>query len=402
MKGLFRILASRPVFAINPTVGLQLRDAAALVLNRQTPFSIESFGVVASDSYVKKVAVQSEGKQTIRDVAVFPIYGTMIAEDEVCGPEGTITKSRQILQAAYDDNISGIVLDIMSPGGQVLGTEELANAIMLARQEKPVIAYVNGEAASAAYRIAVEADHIMLNGKAAEVGSIGVMLHYLDLTERLKKEGVREIKVVSNFSPEKNSFNFSDPSDEDLTKIREEMLDPIAQVFQEVVMDRRPNLKKEALSGRMFIASEAARLNMADSMGTFMDALEMAAGTHQANNSNSYTMFGTRKTDEQLTQQHEAELTALKEQHASEVEQLKEQVYALEGQLENLRAAYETEKADMLSEINTLTAQVQKLSEAPANEVADPEGDEGVASADAADQKTAGKLPWSGFASERL
>lgn len=397
MKGLFRILASRSVFAIEPQVGQQLLNAAMMVLNRQATFSADDFKVVASNGYTQKVAVENGETTIMQNIAVMPVYGTMLAEDEMCGSNGTITMSRQMLDLAYNDNINGIVLDIMSPGGQVLGTEEFANSIAIARERKPVVAYINGEAASAAYRIAAEADHIMMNGQAAEVGSIGVMLHYLDLSAKMATEGVREIKVVSNFSPDKNSFNFSDPSEEDLLKIQSEMLDPFCNVFQESVRVLRPEIDKKALSGRMFLADEAIALGMADSIGNFTQALAMAASAEKPQ-----TMFGTKKTDETLKQEHELQLNELTAQHLQQVEQFKEKVYALEGSIESLKAGYESEKADMLATITNLTAKVQELSEAPANEVTDAEGDEGTVNQDAVDTITAAKLPWSGFASERL
>lgn len=399
MKGLFRILASRSVFAIDAQVGQQLLKAAMMVLNRQATFSAEDFNVVAAEPYLQRVAVSNGEKQVLNKVAVFPIYGTMLAEDTECGPTGSITRSRQILDAAYDDNVNGIVLDIMSPGGQVLGTEELANAIQIAKGRKPVVAYVNGVAASAAYRIASEADHIMLNGYTAEVGSIGVMLHYLDLSAQMESEGVREIKVVSNFSPEKNAFNFNNPSEEDLAKIKIEMLDPTCKVFQKAVTGLRPAMDQKALIGRMFLAEEAISLGMADSIGNFTEALAMAA----TGDENSNTMFGTKKTDtQQMQQEHENKLTELGVKHQAEMDALKEIVYSLEGKIESLKAAYESQKADMLEEINDLIAEVKRLSEAPANQIADAEGDEGIAEQDAADTITATKLPWSGFASERL
>jgi ClpP class serine protease len=52
--------------------------------------------------------------------------------------------------ALNDDAVSQILIDIDSPGGSVYGVAELADEILAARKQKPVVAIANSLAASAA------------------------------------------------------------------------------------------------------------------------------------------------------------------------------------------------------------------------------------------------------------
>jgi ClpP class serine protease len=52
-------------------------------------------------------------------------------------------------------------VNIDSPGGEVNGANELAQAIYDARGKKPIVAYVGGAGASAAYWVASAADRVV-------------------------------------------------------------------------------------------------------------------------------------------------------------------------------------------------------------------------------------------------
>ena len=62
-----------------------------------------------------------------------------------------------VRQALADESVSQILIDIDSPGGSVYGVAELAEDILSACSQKPVIAIANSLAASAAYWIGCSA-----------------------------------------------------------------------------------------------------------------------------------------------------------------------------------------------------------------------------------------------------
>ena len=78
-------------------------------------------------------------------------------------------------RAVADPAVTQINLLIESPGGSADGLFNTIAAIQAARAKKPVVAYVDGLAASAAYIIAAQAERITLSDQGARVGSIGVV-----------------------------------------------------------------------------------------------------------------------------------------------------------------------------------------------------------------------------------
>ena len=110
-----------------------------------------------------------------------------------CTDEGcyVTTASDDIIEylktAREDDSIQAILIDIDSPGGGPVASEEIANAIKAT--SKPTVAWVRQYAASGAYWIASAADTIVASPNS-DVGSIGVSMSYLDATNANEQDGL--------------------------------------------------------------------------------------------------------------------------------------------------------------------------------------------------------------------
>src|SRR5690606_27539836 len=101
-----------------------------------------------------------------------------------------------------ESNCAGVVLDIDSGGGQVSGTPEFHDVVKNA--SKPVVSYTDGLMCSAAYYIGSAASYIVANKRADAIGSIGVMIHFVDLTGYYEKKGAKVITEYATKSTEKN------------------------------------------------------------------------------------------------------------------------------------------------------------------------------------------------------
>ena len=362
-----------------------------MVMKRERSFQPSDFNLQQAKG--KGVGVtDNEGRQ-VGTVFVQPVHGTLLAEDQDCGPVGMNTMARRLEQVAFNPQYDAVVIDIQSPGGQVLGTEEMANAIATIRENKPVVAYVNGMAASGGYRLAIEGDEIILGGKTSEVGSIGVMLHYLDFSEYMRKEGISEVKIMSTLSPDKNKFNFSEPQEGDVKLIQSEMLDPLAKEFHASVKSRRPGISSDALTGNMFLAEQAIELGMADSIGTYTQAIERAYELSQKKSSNDNDMGIFNKDDKETKLKAEKDIEALKNDHETAMSNLQD-LHKEDTDRLNKTITLQNE------EIARLKLQIEDLSKIPTNKVADEEGDEGIPAQDAAN-KTAPTFKYGGFGEER-
>jgi protease-4 len=95
-----------------------------------------------------------------------------------------------LYQAATDDSIQGIILDINSPGGTIYGAHAIADGVAYYRKtaNRPVVAYVQGMATSGAYWAAASTDKIIAD-YGSDVGSIGVIMGPFTYYDKVIEDG---------------------------------------------------------------------------------------------------------------------------------------------------------------------------------------------------------------------
>jgi signal peptide peptidase SppA len=182
-----------------------------------------------------------------------------------------------LMAAVNEPAIRSIVLSINSPGGQIDGINELANAIRAANAQKPVTAYVSGLGASGAYWLASAAGRIVAD-ETAQLGSIGVLATVYDDTAAVEKHGIKRYEIVSSQSPLKRT----DPSTTEGRSQLQTMVDALAQVFVEKVAAFRGTTSGRVLAdfgqGSLLPARAAVNAGMADELGS-LDSLVGASAT---------------------------------------------------------------------------------------------------------------------------
>jgi len=233
-------------------------------------------------------------------VAVINLKDPIYKYDQYCGPSGTKSKMARMKSYSQDPNCVGIVLDIDSGGGQVSGTPEFYDYI--ASQSKPVVAYTDGLMCSAAYYIGSASSYIIANKRADAIGSIGVMVHFIDVSGIYEKQGAKIITEYATQSTEKNK------AFEDLLKGNPELyikteLDPIAEDFINDIKAVRPDVDPSVFKGGTWNAQDSLDKKLIDSIGTLQDAVnkvfELAAAINTSsnnNNSNKKTKTMSKKT----------------------------------------------------------------------------------------------------------
>lgn len=205
-------------------------------------------------------------------VATIPISGVLLKtvpgwvryfEIEATGYD----EIRQMVALAVSDpRVERIELRIDSPGGQVAGGMEAADAIRAASQAKPVTAVVEDLVASAAYWLATSARSISA-GRNAEVGSIGVYMVYRDWSKMFEDAGVRTIVIRSG--EHKGMGVPGAPISENQIAAEQEVVDQIAEHFiQQVSTGRRMTAEqvRPLATGRVWLAPAALALGLIDGL----------------------------------------------------------------------------------------------------------------------------------------
>lgn len=208
------------------------------------------------------------------DVAVIPISGTMSREG-MCGM-GNEYVARILGKADAMKQVKAVVLKINTPGGTVDSTEMLADAIK--NFSKPIVAWTPF-CGSAGYFVASQCDAIVMeNSVTSEVGSIGVLMVYTDISERLKKEGMAVTIFRATGSEDKTLVNGIEPLTDELKAEIQGKLNECRKVFLGYV--RRGRVGKlqsdEVFSGKMYGKKEAVRLGLADGVGSLSEAVKRA------------------------------------------------------------------------------------------------------------------------------
>jgi signal peptide peptidase SppA len=214
-------------------------------------------------------------------IAVLPLYdivtqrGNMV--DDVSGPGTASTQQfSNILRAALqDETVSQILIDIDSPGGSVYGVAELADEIVSARAQKPVVAIANSLAASAAYWIGCSASEFYVT-PGGEVGSIGVWQAHQDYSKAMDEAGVKTTLIsAGKFKVEGNPYA---PLDEEAQGFMQSRVDDYYAAFTKAVAKGRgvpiSQVRDGMGQGRVLGADAALASSMVDGIATFDDVVK--------------------------------------------------------------------------------------------------------------------------------
>jgi protease-4 len=177
-----------------------------------------------------------------------------------------------------DASIRAVILRIDSPGGGVAASQEIYEAAKRVRERgKFIIASMGSVAASGGYYIACAADTIMAN-PGTTTGSIGVITEMVNATELLKKIGVR-FEVVKSGKYKDSGSPFRPMTEEDRQYLQGYVNDAYQQFVNVVVTER--NLAKAKVlqyaDGRVYTGQQAMAIGLIDLLGTYQDALKLAA-----------------------------------------------------------------------------------------------------------------------------
>ncbi len=206
------------------------------------------------------------------------VLGALISTSLIPEPDiAIITISGPILNQAYvddildmlqyaqdDDSIKAVVLQIDSPGGYVVTTEQIYLETLRLRQKKPVVASIGTMGASGGYYIAVAANFIYAL-PTSELGSIGVWSS-LPSPEELDEDIVTSGPFKATGSSRRKAIV---------------ELEMVRQEFDTAVMSQggdRLRLSEEELSrAEIYMGVEGLRYGLVDDIGTRTAAIKKAA-----------------------------------------------------------------------------------------------------------------------------
>jgi protease-4 len=194
------------------------------------------------------------------------------------GVVGSTTVVDLVRKARNNDNVKAIILRINSPGGVFQAADMMWRELILASEKKPVIASMSDYAASGGYYLAMACDTIVAQPTTI-TGSIGVFSVLFDLSQFLDhKIGITSEEVKTGEVGELITVTRSLTDAE--KAIWQKQTDKVYETFTRKAAEGRgmsqEDLKKIA-SGRVWTGTQARNNGLADVLGGFDDAVNIAA-----------------------------------------------------------------------------------------------------------------------------
>jgi protease-4 len=189
--------------------------------------------------------------------------------------------SEQVKNAQNDLNVKSLILRVTSPGGTVSGSDRIHNDISKFREEsgKPVVAFMQGIAASGGYYTSVACDKIVAEPTTI-TGSIGVMFGHLVFKELLEEKLGIEVTVVKAGDRKDWPSPFEPMTEEQQQYIHERLIDPAYERFVSLVAQGRPMLTmaqvRQLADGSVYNAEQALEENLIDQVGYLDEAIDSA------------------------------------------------------------------------------------------------------------------------------
>ncbi len=182
----------------------------------------------------------------------------------IAGDDATL---KLIERVRDNDSVKAVLVHIESPGGTTSGAEAIHEALTKLKAKKPVVAVVDGMAASGGYIAAIASDRIVAR-ETALVGSIGVLFQYPNVAGLLETVGVKMESVKS--SPLKASPNGFEPTPPEARAALESLIADSFAWFKRLVQSGRSMSDAELAAvsdGRVFTGRQAVSLKLVDELG---------------------------------------------------------------------------------------------------------------------------------------
>lgn len=225
----------------------------------------------------------SAGPRRSGVVGELAVYGVIAHRAEAFAMTSSQGTSVQALAHGFrtlmaDPEVTGILLDVDSPGGQIAGVPELAEEIRAARGRKPIVAVSNTLMASAALWLASQADEVVVTPSSL-TGSLGVVMGHEDRTGKLEQDGIKVTLIHAG--EHKVELYPQNALSDDARAHLQSLVDGVYASFVTAVAKGRgmtaADVRINFGGGRLLSPKEAVRVGMADRVDTYENTLSRLA-----------------------------------------------------------------------------------------------------------------------------
>ncbi len=198
----------------------------------------------------------------------------------------------QLEMAANDSAVKAVILNVDSPGGEVMASDDISRALLefQVKHRKPIVAAMGGLGASGGYYISAPCQWIVAN-ELTMTGSIGVIMSTFNYRALLDKVGVLpQVFKSGRFKDMLRGSKLPSEIEPEEREMIQAMVDQTYVKFLSVVQEGRTRAQKENqgagkglasnwkefADGRILTGKQAFELGFVDELGGFEAAVSRA------------------------------------------------------------------------------------------------------------------------------
>jgi len=179
--------------------------------------------------------------------------------------------------AAEDDTVNGIIINVNSPGGGVVESATIHDKVVEIQEDydKPVYVTMGNTAASGGYYVAAPAEKIVAH-PATLTGSIGVIMESINFSDLADDFGIDFNTIKSG--KHKDIMSPSRKMTDEEKDILQSMIDEMYDEFVQVIVDGRDMSESEVRrlgDGRVYTGKQAQENELVDELGSLEDTIAM-------------------------------------------------------------------------------------------------------------------------------
>lgn len=212
----------------------------------------------------KVAVIKVEGLITMSD-------GSGLFSESTANPDRII---KQIRKAENDGSVKAILFEINSPGGGIVASEAISEAIK--DVDKPTIAWLSEIATSGGYYVASACDYIVAD-KGTLTGSIGVISVFPQYSSLMEKLGV-EMRVIKSGEYKDIGSPYRNMTEDERVMVQgwnNEIYDDFISVVAEN-RDLSREYVEDIAEGKLYVGKKAVEMKLADELGTKEQAILIA------------------------------------------------------------------------------------------------------------------------------
>jgi protease-4 len=211
-------------------------------------------------------------------IGVVTIAGMIVDGKAAAGTAGGDTIATQIEDGIRNKGVKALVVRVDSPGGSVLASERIRQALLEAKAKRiPVVVSMGSVAASGGYWVSTPADFIYAEPSTI-TGSIGVFGIIPSFQGTLQKLGVGADGVKTTpLSGEPDLFKGPSPEASQLIQTGVESMYGRFLTIVATARHKTPQQIDQIAQGRVWDGGTARQLGLVDGFGGMSDAIAKAA-----------------------------------------------------------------------------------------------------------------------------